>query len=42
MNKKLRGIIVVRVKQLGGVIITIDDEQCFLVMLRLKDLQWSY
>jgi hypothetical protein len=32
MNKKLEGIVVVKVKQLGGVIITIDDEQCFLVI----------
>ncbi len=36
MNKKL-GIVVVKVEQLGGIIIIVDDEQCFLVMLRLKD-----
>jgi hypothetical protein len=36
MNKKL-GIVVVKVEQLGGIIIIVDDEQWFLVMLRLKD-----
>jgi hypothetical protein len=53
MNKKSRGTIVVKVKQWGGggiiggveqlgeVVVTIDDEWCFLVMLRMKDLQWS-
>ncbi len=40
MNKKSRRTIDVRVEQLGGAIATIDDEQCFLVMLRLNDLQW--
>jgi hypothetical protein len=39
MNKKSGGAIVVKVKQLGGVVATVDDEQCFLAMLRLKDLQ---
>jgi hypothetical protein len=34
-------ITIVGVEQLGGVVIIIDDEQCFLVMLRLKDLWWS-
>jgi hypothetical protein len=28
-----------RVEELGGAIATSDDEQYFLVMLRLKDLQ---
>jgi hypothetical protein len=37
MNKKSIGIIVVKVEQLGGAVVTFDDEQCFLVMLRLKD-----
>jgi len=32
MNKKLEGIVVVKVKRLGGIIITIDDEQFFLVI----------
>jgi hypothetical protein len=39
MNKKLRRTIVTKVKQLGGVVAIADNEQCFLVMLRLKDLQ---
>jgi hypothetical protein len=39
MNKKSRGTIIVKVEQLGGTVVTFDDEQCFLVMLRLKDLQ---
>jgi hypothetical protein len=38
MNKKSRGTVVVRVEQLGGVVATVDDEWCFLVMLRMKDL----
>ncbi len=41
MNKKLEGRVTAKVK-LGGVIATTDDEFYFLVMLRLKDLQWSY
>jgi hypothetical protein len=36
MNKKLGWTIVVKVKQLGGAITTTNDEQCFLVMLKLK------
>jgi hypothetical protein len=39
MNKKLGGIIIVKVKQLGGIVTTVNGEQCFLVMLRLKDFQ---
>jgi hypothetical protein len=39
MNKKLGGVIIVKVKQLGGIVTTVDDEQCFLVMLKLKDFQ---
>jgi len=39
MNKKSKGEVVARVEQLGGVLATANDEQCFLVMLRLKDLQ---
>jgi hypothetical protein len=38
MNKKLGRIVVVGVEQLGGAVIIIDDEWCFLMMLRLKDL----
>jgi hypothetical protein len=38
MNKKSKGIITIRVKQLGRAVTIVDDEQCFLVMLRLKDL----
>jgi len=38
MNKKSKGTIVVKVK-LGRTITIADDEHCFLVMLRLKDLQ---
>jgi hypothetical protein len=38
MNKKSKGIITIRVKQLERTITIVDDEQCFLVMLRLKDL----
>jgi hypothetical protein len=38
MNKKLGKIVVVGVEQLGGTVIIIDDEWCFLTMLRLKDL----
>ncbi len=41
MNKKLGKIVVVGVEQLGGTVIIIDDEWCFLTMLRLKDLYWS-
>lgn len=41
MNKKLGRIVVVGVEQLGGAVIIIDDEWCFLMMLRLKDLYWS-
>jgi hypothetical protein len=40
MNKKLGGVIIVKVKQLRGIITNVNDEQCFLVMLRLKDFQW--
>jgi hypothetical protein len=39
MNKKSRGTIDAKVEQLGRAIATANDEQCFLVMLRLKDLQ---
>jgi hypothetical protein len=38
MNKKLGGSIVAKVEQLGGTVVTVNDEQCFLVILRLKDL----
>jgi hypothetical protein len=38
MNEKSRGTIDVKVEQLGGAITIVDDEQCFLVILRLKDL----
>ncbi len=40
MNKKSGGVVVAKVEQLGVVVI-VDDEYYFLVMLRLKDLQWS-
>jgi hypothetical protein len=39
MNKKAKGIIVAMVEQLKGAIATINDERCFLVMVKLKDLQ---
>jgi hypothetical protein len=29
MNKKSRGVIAAKVEQLGGIITTIDDKQCF-------------
>ncbi len=50
MNKKSRGTVVARVEQwggggavggveqLGGIVVTVDDEWCFLVMLKMKDL----
>jgi hypothetical protein len=38
MNKKSRGKVVARVEQLGEVIAIVNDERCFLVILRLKDL----
>jgi len=53
MNKKSRGAIGVGVEQwrggiaisgveqLRGVVVIANDERCFLVMLRLKNLQWS-
>lgn len=52
MNKKAKGTVVAMeeqwrrttiggVEQLKGAIATINDEQCFLVMLKLKDFQWS-
>jgi len=37
--EQLEGVIATRVEKLRGAIATSDDEQCFLVMLRLKDLQ---
>jgi hypothetical protein len=37
-HKKL-GKNVARLEQLGGVVATTNHEQCFLVMLTLKDLQ---
>jgi len=39
MNKKSGRVVVTNVKQLGGTIVTANDEQCFLVMLKLKDFQ---
>jgi len=39
MNKKSGGTIVVKVKKLGGAIATTNDEQCFLMILRFRDLQ---
>jgi hypothetical protein len=30
------------VERLGGIVVTTKDERWFLVMLRLKDFQWSY
>jgi hypothetical protein len=36
MNHKLGKIVVVKVEQLGGAITTVDDEQCFLVMLKFS------
>ncbi len=53
MNKRSRGTFVARVEQLKGVgvvggveqlrgVVAIVDDDCdFLVMLRMKDLQWS-
>jgi len=53
MNKNLRRIVVIGVEQWGGkttivgveqlgkLVTTIDDERCFLVMLKLKNLWWS-
>lgn len=38
MNEKSRRTIDAKVEQLGGAITIADDEQCFLVILRLKDL----
>jgi hypothetical protein len=37
-HKKL-GKVVARVKQLGGAVVITNDERCFLVMFKLKDLQ---
>ncbi len=42
MNKKSGGTIIVKVKKLGGAIVTTDDEQCFFMILRFRDPQWSY
>jgi len=39
MNKKSRGAIGTKVEQLEGAIAIVDDEQCFLLMLRFKDFQ---
>jgi hypothetical protein len=53
MDKKSRGAIGVGVEQWGGgitiggveqlrgVVVIANDERCFLVMLRLKNLKWS-
>jgi hypothetical protein len=38
MNNKSKGIVPIKVK-LRGAVVTADDEHCFLVILRLKDLQ---
>jgi hypothetical protein len=36
--EQLGRVTVIRVEELGEAVATNDDEQCFLVMLRLKDL----
>ncbi len=37
--EQLRGVTATKVEELGGAVAINDDEQCFLVMLRLKDFQ---
>jgi hypothetical protein len=36
MNKKLK-VVIIKVKQLGGVVAIANDEQCFLAMLRFSN-----
>jgi hypothetical protein len=36
MNNKSKGVVVFKVEQLGGVVTTANDEQCFLVMLKFS------